>query len=349
MIKKSKYTYLLIVLIAFSFKLSAQVGGQSTYEFLNLTNSARIAALGSNFAAIKDNDINLAIANPSLITAAMDNKLALSYVNDFAGINYGYVAFSKTFKKPGSFVASLQYVNYGTFTRADATGQTSGTFRAADYSFNLGWGRPLDSNFSIGANLKAVNSVLESYSSFGLAVDVAATYYNAKKQFAASLIFKNAGRQLSYYTPGNNESLPFEIQLALSQKLKHAPFRFCFVFTHLEKWNMLYEDPLNPTVKTDPLTGETTTRSNLSKYSDNIMRHVVAGVEFVPTTNFYVSFGYNYQRRQEMKVETDLATVGFSWGFGMRISKFNISFARLTQHVAGSSNFVTIATNLNSF
>ncbi len=349
MAKAFKYLYFFILLISFPYTLLAQVGGQSTYEFLNLSNSARVASLGGNFLAIKDNDINLAISNPSLISAGMDNKLALSYVNDYAGINYGYAAYSKTFKKPGSFVASMQYVNYGTFTSADASGQTFGTFRASEYSFNVGWGRQLDSNFSIGANLKAINSVLETYSSFGLAVDVAGTYYNAKKQFTASLIFKNAGRQLSYYVPGNNESLPFEIQFGLSQKLKHAPFRFSLLINHLEKWDLLYEDPLNPSVKTDPLTGETTTRSNLSKFSDNLMRHIVAGVEFVPSSNFYISFGYNYQRRQEMKVETDLATVGFSWGFGIRISKFNISFARVTQHVAGSSNFFTLATNLSAF
>lgn len=349
MAKTSKSFYFLILFFIITSTLSAQVGGSSTYEFLNLTNSARIAALGGNFMAVKDNDINLAIANPSLISSGMDNKLALSYVNDFANINYGYAAYSKTFKNPGSFVASIQYVNYGTFTNADATGQTYGTFRAAEYAFNLGWGRQLDSNFSIGANLKAINSVMETYSSFGLAVDVAGTYYNKKKQFAASLIFKNAGRQLSYYTPSNNETLPFEIQLGLSQKLSHAPFRIDIVLTHLEKWDLMYEDPLNPSVKTDPLTGETTTRSSLSKFADNAMRHIVAGIEFTPSNNFYVSFGYNYQRRQEMKVDTDLAMVGFSWGFGFRISKFNISFARVTQHVAGSTNFFTLATNLSAF
>jgi len=348
-VRKHSGIIILSILLSISFATSAQIGGSKTYQFLNLPNSARIAALGGNFSAIRDGDISLAIANPSLITKDMNHQLALSYISYFSDVNYGFAAYSRSFNKIGSFVGSLQYINYGSFTTADASGQTYGEFRAGEYCLSIGWAKSLDSNFTIGSNLKTILSSLESYSSFGLAVDVAATYQSKNKRFTTSLLLKNIGRQLSYYTEGNREALPFEIQLGIAQKLKHAPFRFSLLFNHLEKWELTYEDPLNPSVKIDPLTKEVIEKNNVSKFGDNLLRHIVLGVEFIPSNNFNIRLGYNYQRRQEMKVESALSTVGFSWGFGFRVSKFNFSYAHVIQHLAGSSNFFTIATNLSSF
>lgn len=346
--KKSIFAIIISLISAF-YTTYAQTGGTKTYQFLTLPNSARIAAMGGNFLAIKDNDISLAIANPSLITDKMSGKLAVNYVNYFSDINYGFAAYSHNFNKLGTFVASLQYINYGSFTYADPTGQTAGTFKAGEYALNIGWSRNLDSNFSIGSNLKLINSNFETYNSFGFAVDLAATYHNAPKRFTATLMLKNIGRQLSYYTDGNREDLPFEIQFGLSKRLKHAPFRFSLLLNHLEKWDISYEDPLNPSIKTDPLTGEKIEKTEASKFADKLMRHVVAGVEFIPSENFNIRLGYNYQRRQEMKVESALSTVGFSWGFGFKVSKFYLSYANVIQHLAGSSHFFTIATNISEF
>jgi hypothetical protein len=65
--------------------------------------------------------------------------------------------------------------------------------------------------------------------------------------------------------------------------------------------------------------------------------------------NLSIGAGYNYQRRQEMKVESKTATVGFSWGFGVRISKFHINYARSTYHLNGSPNYISITTCLSDF
>ena len=79
------------------------------------------------------------------------------------------------------------------------------------------------------------------------------------------------------------------------------------------------------------------------------MRHIIIAGEFSPSKNFFVRLGYNYQRRQELKVTSKLSTVGFSWGFGLRISRFMFSYARSAYHLAGSPNFITISTNLKDF
>lgn len=340
-------TTLLLLLLAATFAVEAQIGGNNTYKFLNLTNSARIAALGSgNFLAIKDNDIALTLTNPSLITPEINNRLAFSFTDSYTDINYGSAMFGKDFGKVGSFVGSMQFINYGKFTYADVTGVTGGEFTAGEYAFNIGWGRKLDSLFSIGANFKTIYSSLETATSYGLAVDIAGSYEN-KSGFTMSLAARNIGRQLTVYISGKPEPLPFEMQFGMSKRLKHLPFRYSIVLSHLEKWDLTYLDPTDNRV--DPLTNEQLNGASNSGFLDRAMRHVIFGGEFLPSKFLILRFGYNYQRRQELKLASRPATVGFSWGIGLKISKFNFSYARATYHLAGSPNHITLTTNLNDF
>lgn len=347
--KKYFVGIILITLIGFGLKTYAQIGGNGTYSFLNLSNSARITAMGGQAFAIQDNDVNLALVNPSLINKSMNNHLSLSFVDYFSDISYGYALYSKTFKKVGSFTGGAQYLNYGNFVLADETGQNLGNFTAADYCLNVGWGRALDSTFSIGANLKGIYSKLESYSSSGVAVDIAGTYNNPRNNFTASLIFSNIGRQIKPYTDGNYERLPFEIKLGLSKKLEHVPFRLSLVATHLEKFDITYNSPVGATPSVDPLTNEPTDPKKVGDYADMVMRHFVFGGELLLSKNFNARIGYNYQRRKEMRIESKGSSVGFSWGFGLRISHFQFSFARAKYHLYNAPNNFTITTNLSDF
>ncbi len=126
------------VLLIHSGSVYSQVGGNNTYEFLNFSNSARIAAMGGNTIAIKDNDIIQASQNPALLNAGMDKALAFTYVNYFTDINYGYTAFGKKISKKGTLGVGLQYLNYGKFTKTDPTGESTGTFTAGEYALNIG-------------------------------------------------------------------------------------------------------------------------------------------------------------------------------------------------------------------
>lgn len=323
----------------------AQTGGKTTYKFLNLTNSARIAALGGNFLTIHDNDLSLVLANPSLISPQMHNNLTINFVDYFAGTNYGFAGYGLHSEKLGSLAASMQYYSYGKSDNTNEYGEVTGQFSAGDYAFNVGWGRRLDTVFSIGANFKMIYSSLETYNSFGLAVDVAGSYI-PNETFCASLIFKNIGRQLTAYTNEGVEPIPFEIQAGISKKLAHVPFRYSILLQHLQKWDLTYDDPNAPV---DPFTGEVPDESGLDAFADKAMRHIVLGGEFIPAKFLSIRFGYNYLRRQEMKVASKPGTVGFSWGLGLKISKFNFNYSRAAYHLAGSPNFISISTNLGDW
>ncbi len=345
--KKSLFETACIVAIGliFSIQSFAQTGGTTTYKFLNLTNSARVAALGGNFLAIHDDDLSLALANPSLITPKMSNTLALNFVDYFAGINYGFASYGFNSQKFGSFAGSMQYYSYGESDNTTEYGETIGQFSAGDYAFNLGWGRMLDSVFSIGANLKLIYSGLETYNSFGVAVDVAGSYV-PNETFCASLIFRNIGRQITAYTADGVEPLPFEIQAGISKRLAHMPFRYSILLQHLEKWDLGYTDPNAPV---DPFTGEAVKSSGADAFAENALKHIIIGGEFIPAKFLSVRLGYNYLRRKEMTVSSRPGTVGFSWGIGLQVSKFNFSYSRAAYHLVGSPNFISISTNLGDW
>jgi hypothetical protein len=65
-----KKTIALLILFITSFSY-AQIGGTFAFPFLSLTYNARAAGLGGQFVTAKDNDINIGIANPSLLHASM--------------------------------------------------------------------------------------------------------------------------------------------------------------------------------------------------------------------------------------------------------------------------------------
>jgi len=339
---------LLSLLVLFSASASAQVGGNSTYEFLNMVPSARQASMGGNQIAVKDNDLNLAIFNPALLTEEMDNHLSLSYINYVGDINYGYASYAKHFDSVGTFSANLLFLDYGTFSGRDETGLATGDFGASDYSLNFGYGRQLDSLFSVGATLKFIYSNYEIYNSFGVAVDLGATYHNEKRGITASALMKNTGVQVSTYTPDTREPLPFELQVGVTKKLKHAPLRLGLMIENLQKWDLTYESPLDQPDEIDPLTGETIDNGGAG-FGEKLLRHFVVNTELLLSDNFFIGVGFNYRRHQELKLENKPGLVGSSIGFGLRIKRFQLSYARASLHRAGASNHFTITTRLGSF
>jgi len=332
---------ILFFLQAFIYPMAfGQIGGESTYDFLNLTNSARMAALGGNQVAINDSlDLNVSYNNPSLLKADMRNQLAINYVDYFAGVNYGYAAYSFGTPLTGNFAVGMHYINYGKFIEALATGEKTGaTFNAAEYALNIIWSNNYK-QFTYGINLKPILSSFESYQSIGFAADLGITHFSKNQNTVVALVARNIGTQITtYYDGAEQESIPFDLQFGISQKLAHAPIRLAATMQHLQKWDLAKPTEDNT---------EATTVYIEDKFTKKFMRHLLLGVELLPSPNFTIRAGYNYQLRQEMKLDAKMSTVGFSWGFGFRISRFAISYGSARYHLAGSSNLISVAINLN--
>jgi hypothetical protein len=344
--RKDCYLFLLCGIFMLSQTLRGQPGGKA-FQFLEVTNSARVAALGGDAVAIHDNDLDLPYHNPAMLNAEMRHDLVVNYVDYFAGINYGYASAATALKK-GTIAGGIHYLNYGKFQGADENGTLTNTFKAADYSINILYSRPLDSLFTIGLTVKSIFSDLESYNSSAIAMDAGLMYHNPSSRFSAGLVIRNAGFQVNAYYPNSaHEPLPFEIALGLSQSLKYAPLTFFIVADHLEKWDLRYTTEADREKEADPQTGTSSKKQGFDLAFDKVMRHMVIGTEIKLGKNISLRAGYNYRRRQELKIDTKPGMVGFSWGIGVKISKFKISYGHPTYHMAGGANYFSLAVNLD--
>lgn len=335
---------LILLLISFQLLRAQGVGGNA-YSVLDLPSSTRAAGLGFDYLSFYDADVSVTLDNPSLISTRTNNQLSVSFMNLFAGANFGSAAYGSQLGKLGTFTFGLQFDSYGRFQGYDETEQPTGSFSAADYAFSIGWGRAIDKHVFIGASLKPIISHYERYSAFAFSIDLAATYISTDQAFSATLMGRHIGAQICNFA-GVTEHLPFELSLVGSYKLADAPFRFFFALNELQQWDLTYEDPLNPSSTTDPFSGIVSRPSAFSQFADKAFRHLGVGVELSIKQNFYATLGYNYRQMVEMKAAETFNLSGFSFGFGINIKGFKFAYAHNNYHLVQAPNFISVTTSL---
>lgn len=333
---------LLALLFPLSFSARGQVAGWGTLELLGRTPAARTAGLGMDWLPLFGDDPVVAIDNPSLATAPMSGTAVASVATLFAGGSYGTLAYVQQLPRMGALVGAFRWNNYGRFRAFDEEEVAQGEFAAADYALAVGYGLWLDSNFSFGVTAKPVLSQYEDYRALAIAFDLAASFTNDSRRLTATLMARNFGAQLMTFD-GTVERLPYELAAAVSYKLSRAPFRLFVAANDLQRWNLRYDDPLNPTSETDPFTGEVEEESTLAGLADNLLRHVAVGVEVSLGKPLFVRVGYNYRQGQEMRGAEALNLSGFSFGFGLHTRRLDLAFSRRNYHLTQAPNYFTVS------
>jgi len=328
---------------------NAQSGGNNTLEFLNLTQSARSTALAGGLVSVIDDDVALAYVNPAILNQSMHSRLSINQNFHFAGISHGFFSYGHYLSKYDLTThVGINYIDYGTFDRADEFGNRQGEFDAGSVALTLGGGKQINERFSIGANLKLINARLEAFTSFALGADLGTTYTIPENRSAFGFVIKNIGIQLDPFFE-DRELLPLDIQIGYSKRLAHIPFRFSIVAHRLNDWNLRFEDssPITSSIFGEPVQEE----GAISKFTDNLFRHFIFNGEFLigTTENFRIRLGYNHLRRKELSVSTFRSLGGFSMGIGLKVKKFVFDYGVGYYHLAGGVNHISISTNLSEW
>ncbi|MCX7548316.1 type IX secretion system protein PorQ [Xanthomarina sp. F1114] len=332
---------IIFIMLASTF-VSAQVGGETTYQFLNLVSSPRQAALGGKVFTNIDYDVTQGLTNPATINVEMDNQLALNYTSYLGGISYGTAAYAYTLdRRTQTFHMGVNYINYGSFDGYDENGNSTGSFTGNEAALSFGYATQLGySNFYVGGNIKLITSKLEQYNSFGAALDAGFIYINEDLEFQATLVVRNAGMQITTYA-GLNEPLPLEIAFGMSQTLEHVPIRWHLTFENLQKW---------PIAVSNPARAETDLEGNQTQeevgFFTNVLNHTIVGAEIFPDGIFNIRLGYNFRRGQELKILDQRNFSGISAGFGLRLNKLRFSFTHARYTSAGNANFFGLQLDL---
>jgi hypothetical protein len=329
------------LLLLFTVASQAQVGGKSVYEFLNLMTSPRQAALGGKVITFYDKDVNSGLFNPATINPEMDNRLSLNYSSLFGEVTYGTAAYAYVWDRHvQTFHAGVNYVNYGTFEGYDENGNKTDDFTGSEMALSLGYAYNISGNFHVGGNLKLISSTLESYHSFGAAIDLGAIYVNEDSGLNVAMTLRNMGGQISTYAD-TQEPLPFEILVGISQQLENVPIRWHLTFENLQQWNVAFANPARAVGNIDG--GSTPEKVSVF---NNALRHVIVGAELFPTKGFNLRLGYNFRRGEELKLLEQRSFSGISVGFGLRIHKLKFDYAYSRYTLAANTSLFGLTINL---
>ncbi|MEO9967488.1 MAG: type IX secretion system protein PorQ [Reichenbachiella sp.] len=306
----------------------------NSFKFLNIPAGARVASLGGSAISSTDYDVNLFISNPALLDSADDNHVSLSYMGFYADVKYSSLAYAKTFKKAGTFGLGIQHLGYGSIDSYDPSGVAIGSFNANETAVVISHSHQV-SVFKMGINLKFINSNIYTYSSSAFAMDIGGVFRHPEKEFMVSVLFKNLGFVLSDFTASSESSLPTDLQIGITFKPEHMPFRFTFTGHNLFNPNQVYNAQLFDA------------NEKAAGIGDKIFSHLNIGTEILFSRNFNIRLGYNHQVRNELKLSEKSGLSGISMGLMFRIKAFELAYTLTTYHVDSGRSYFTITSNLN--
>ncbi len=289
---------------------------QTTFAFLRLDESPRAAALAGSFVANND-DPNVIFYNPAGINYLKSRPISFSFVKHVLDINSASIAYSQKIKNlSGRFSAGIQYINYGSFQGADPFGTKTGKFGAGELAATIGYGNELDKNFYYGVNIKFIFSSIEKRSSIAFATDLGLHYSIPEQRWNFGFSILNLGSQLTQYY-STKESLPLDVRIGFSKTLAHVPFTF---FASLNKLNESYKN-----------------------LSDRLKQFTVGG-EFKMSKVIKLRFGYDNEKRKELKVGNTAGLAGFNVGVGIFVKNYNIDYAFSSMGSIGALHRIGIST-----
>jgi len=310
---KAILSFLFIIL----FSIFSLTFGQTTYDFLRVDMSARAAALGGSFVSNND-DVDVIFYNPAGMNFLEKNPASFSFVKHLLDINLFSVAFSTEFENIGRFGTAVKYINYGTFDQADEFGNRTGEFGAGELAFLVGYANEFSPNFYYGANAKFIYSSIADKSSSAVGADLGINYEFPAQQLNLAATVLNLGTQISSYI-NTKEDLPLDVVIGVSKRLERVPVRLSLDF------------------------------HQLNKKRDDALQHLKGfsvGAEFYLSEVFTLRFGYDNERRSDLKVGSSAGIAGFNGGLGVKVSEYQFSYGYSSLGLVGAMHRIGVSTSL---
>lgn len=312
-------------------------GTAQSYSFLDIATSTHAYALGGSGAAVIADDVTLADQNPALLGPEIETQLALNYMHYLGDSNFAGARFGKAAGDHGAWAFGIRYLNYGSIEGFNPDGTASSSFTPQDMVFEGTYSRDISSKFRGGINLKGVYSTYEHYTAVALAVDLGVNYFDEDHDISLSLVARNLGGQVKKFDR-EGVRLPINLELAYMQGLGESPFSLAITAADLTHWRLPFYT--HDTQNADEFHAEK------RGFGHDLMRHLIFGLQYDPTENFYLALGYNYRTRTDMAAYHRSFLSGWSVGMGLNVRALRIGLAYAQPHKAGSTLMLNLSANL---
>jgi hypothetical protein len=242
--------------------------------------------------------------------------------------NIASAAYNMLVGERAGLAFGAHYLNFGTMRNTDAEGNIIGNFTAKDMALMTTYSFAFTDRLAGGVTGKFIYSNYEQVYSLALGVDLGLNYYNPDNMFSASVVARNLGGQVKTFD-GTQEALPFNLLVGFSKELSHAPIRLSLTLTELTKWQA--QDFYN---------------SSDDSWKEILLKHFIIGADIFPTPSTYLSVGYNFLLRSELKNSARRSLEGFSIGGGLQVNRMKVGISYGKYHIAASSLMMDFAIQL---
>ncbi len=313
--------------------------GNQSFSIMSIPISAQATGMGGSSMSMLRGELTNSLENPALLDSSDRRKVSLHFMRYLAksnGLQAMYVDHLDSSKI--TYAMAIKSLGYGELTRYDVTGVEQGTFRANDFLFQAAASRRLDSAITLGMSYKLAYSQYDAQRMAAMGLDVAGIYHLPRSNWSLCGLIKNVGFPIRG-TDGRKASLPFDAQIGFSKQPKNAPFTYSVIYRSLQRWDLT--DPYATDGTTiDPITGEQVGRKKW-KWGDQLMRHLLWGVDFKLGSTLHFYLGYNYGRRMELKT-TSPGLTGISWGGSLLMKRWQLTYGGARWHTASTVHTVGI-------
>jgi hypothetical protein len=316
----------LVAVVVFS-----ESSAQTSFQFLKLPVSSRLAGLGGVNVSLADRDVNFFFANPSLNGDTLAGVASASY-QFLAGSGHAAAAYAHRFDKIGMLTFGVHHVNYGKLDGYDESGMPTGQFSAGETALVVGKSHQAG-HYRFGASLKGIFSSIAGYGAGAVAVDLGAVFLHPNRRFTVGMAILNAGFVISDFSSDSQSTLPFDVQIGTTFKPQYMPLRFSLTAFNLTE---------------DVLISERNTEEPPTVF-DDIFSHLNFGAEILFHRNFNILLGYNYLNHRLLKLDSGGGGAGLSVGLSAMVRDFDIVFSRVG-YVAGKASYdFTVSMNIGKY
>lgn len=285
--------------------------GEAVFTFLKIGVDARAEAMGGAAAALTEG-VGALYYNPAGIAESRKGELQFTYNNWVAGIQSGFVGAVTRLGEATRVGASIQYLDYGDFRPADASGNPRPDFSASDFAFALTVAREVADRTAFGVTGRFIAESIDGESMTGAAFDAGIIHRLTDGHTQIGVAVRNAGAQMTTFGDAPKDKLPLTVVAGLSHQVREAPL-------------ILAADALKP--------------------SDSDFG-VAVGVEAAVSHSLVLRAGYNsLNGRVDTGSDSD-KTAGFRLGAGFVFDRLTIDYGLGLMSELGSSHRITLKTTL---
>lgn len=311
-----------------------QIGGNHSFDFLQLSTHARLAALGGVNVSLADRDVNFFHNNPALAGDTLNGFAGAGYQFYVGDVGSALFTYAHNFRKIGQLVSGIQHTNYGMIQGYDESGLETVAYSSGETAILLGRTHQIR-YIRLGATVKGVFSNIAGYTATAVMIDIGGIFKHPTEDFSIGLVLKNIGVVLGGYSEGGSRKLPFDVQAGVTMKPEYMPLRFSLTGYHLAKSGLLNGGNFSGAEKPSPL--------------KKVLSHLNVGAEILLHANVNALVGYNYLVHDALQSETGNAGAGFSYGFSLIAKPVEFTFSRSAYTVGNAGYSFTLSTNTNQF